>query len=186
MSPAAPSPAGFPGSVHAPSRRVVVPKFFAARLFAAVMAVAFATRGQRVAGRQRRGVGRVLRLSTGVPGQPELDDDRRQPDEDDRHQEDGDDGGRARVAPHATADHGAPEAVHQAQFAPGRVGVRRVVRPGLAAVPFSIDITVLDWMTPFAGRGTNFVKLVALTATQTTTRSPLVHVVVRAGRVGFG
>jgi hypothetical protein len=35
-------------------------------------------------------------------------------------------------------------------------------------------------MTPLAGNGTNFVKLVALTATQTTTRSPLVHVPVCA------
>ena len=48
-------------------------------------------------------------------------------------------------------------------------------------MPFSIDITVLDWMTPPVGRGTNPVKLLALTATQTTTRSPFVHVVVELG-----
>src|SRR5689334_11606350 len=37
---------------------------------------------------------------------------------------------------------------------------------------FSMVITVLDRMIPLAGNGTNFVKLVALTATQTTTRLP--------------
>ena len=43
-----------------------------------------------------------------------------------------------------------------------------------------MDITVLDRMIPLAGSGTNLVKLVALTSTQTTTRSPLVHVPVCA------
>ena len=47
-------------------------------------------------------------------------------------------------------------------------------------MPFSIDMTVLDWMTPLLGSGTKRVKLVARTATQTTTRSPLVHAVVEA------
>jgi hypothetical protein len=95
--------AGLPGSVQPAQSVGVVPKFRCARFFAAAIAVVvFPPAVSELPAASAAGVSRVLRLTAGVPGESELDDDRRQPDEDDRHEDDRDDGGRSGLPRGAT------------------------------------------------------------------------------------
>src|SRR5205085_12105177 len=122
-----------------------------------------------VGGGERGGVGGVLRVPAGHPGNPEVDDQRTH-----REHDDGEDGHEDGYCSLVTRAVGTPPHQHHDQLAPEG----GVCSPPVSTWPtaaFSIDISTLLATTPPLGIGVSPVTPVVLTISQTTRRWPLTH-----------